>query len=105
MAVDDSQDSEWPTVEQSLGDEVYRPGVVGTTDCRAPYPTPARSTPARLFSPDRQAIFAVQPIDPLVVRRSAFPAQQHVQAPVTVAYSRGRKLLQPHPQRRLRIPD
>ena len=49
MAVDHRQDSKRPSVEQPLGDEVHRPGVVGTTDCRSPHPIPAISASAGRF--------------------------------------------------------
>ena len=34
LAVDDHQDSEQPTVEQSLGDKGHRPGMAGTQRLR-----------------------------------------------------------------------
>lgn len=52
---------------------------------------------------DRQSLFAIEPVDALVVDRPALAPKQNVQPPIAVADSNGSQVLQPDPQGCLRI--
>ena len=74
-------------IRQLISDEVARPGVIGFCDRRPMGPgDDGFASPWRPM-PERQALFAVEPIDEVLAHGPAFAIEQHPNLAITISYS------------------
>jgi len=86
VGIDHSQRTQASAVEQGVRDKVHRPHLIGCERRRLPLPPRSADVPARPFEPQTQAIFPVQPVDPLVVHDPPFTTKQDVDPEIAVAH-------------------
>src|SRR3954464_2377805 len=95
--IDHRQDPKAPAIGQLVVNEVQAPTLVS---CHRHLDRPPRSQrPLASAAPaNRQTLFAVEPLHPLLIDDLAFSPQQHVQAPITEPPPLLRQGFQPLPQ-------
>lgn len=96
--IDDAQDPDRAAGGQRVVQEIQRPLLIRTVrQDRATAPQPHHGLAAT--PTHREAFFAIEPLDPLVVDDDPFPAQQDLEAPVAKAWASFSQLAQPGTQR------
>ncbi len=89
VVVDDRKQPQGAAVDQPVVEEVQAPAFIGADRCRRLDRAPGQPLLAAPALPHLQALGPVEPMDPLVVVRKAFPAQQDQQPSVTPAPAHG----------------
>src|SRR6516162_1511474 len=78
--------------------EVHRPGLVRARRRLAVLPQLGLDPPLGRLVAQLQAHLTIEAINPLGVHPPAFTAQQHMNAPIAIAYTRRRHILDPFDQ-------
>lgn len=95
--VDYGQRSELLSVAQLIVDEVEAPGLIRTRGPTASFSMHHHLASARPFGPQRQALFAIQPVDQVLADSPAFTFEQDVNTSIAIPNPRPSDLLHPLP--------
>ena len=92
-------------IAKLIMDEVQAPSLVRPLGLAACHPVNRHLAATRTFGAERQALFAVEPVDQIASDRPAFPFQHDVDAPISVADPHRNDLMHPLSECGQRVPS
>lgn len=103
MAIHNRQNPERLVVKELVRHKVHRPDIVHRTGLCARRSVAARAPPPQAAGTGRQAFFAVEPVDAIMVHRPPFPPLQDMEPAIALANPALGQILQPQPQLQCRV--